>query len=81
VRLAIPVFGALLITQLGLAFLSRAAPAMQIFSVGFAVSLVTGGTVLVLALPELAREISYELAQISPRIELVLRAVAEGSRE
>jgi flagellar biosynthesis protein FliR len=37
VKLAIPLIAVLLVTQVALAFVSRAAPAMQVFSIGFAV--------------------------------------------
>ena len=38
VKLAIPLIAVLLVTQVALAFVSRAAPAMQVFSIGFAVT-------------------------------------------
>jgi flagellar biosynthetic protein FliR len=76
VRLAMPLLAALLLTQLGLAFISRAAPALQIFSVGFAISLVTGTLVLLISLPELARELEVELSQVGVRVESVLFAMA-----
>jgi flagellar biosynthetic protein FliR len=76
VRLALPVVATLLLTQLGLAFISRAAPSLQIFSVGFAISLIAGTLVLLISLPELAREIEVDLSQVGVRIELVLTAMA-----
>jgi flagellar biosynthetic protein FliR len=77
-RLAMPIVAVLLATQVALAFISRAAPAMQIFSVGFAVTLICGTTVLVLALPDMATSIVEELSRVGPRIERVLVDFAEG---
>jgi flagellar biosynthesis protein FliR len=76
VRLALPVVCVLVLVQVALAFVSRAAPAMQIFSVGFAFSLVAGGLALIIALPDVAREILVQLSLVGRRIELVLGAVA-----
>jgi flagellar biosynthetic protein FliR len=77
-RLAMPIVAVLLVTQVALAFVSRAAPAMQIFSIGFAVTLICGGTVLVLALPDMGTAIVEELSHVGPRIERVLVDFTEG---
>jgi flagellar biosynthesis protein FliR len=77
-RLAMPIVAVLLATQVALAFVSRAAPAMQIFSVGFAVTLICGGTTLMLALPDIGTSIVEELSHVGPRIERVLVDFAEG---
>lgn len=61
VRLALPVLALLLMANLGLGFVSRAAPSMQIFSIGFAVFFAVGAAGLLLALPELSHEIALEL--------------------
>jgi hypothetical protein len=47
---------------------------MQIFSVGFAFTLLTGGLVLALSLPDISRELMIELTNVGPRIEDVLAA-------
>ena len=78
VRLAMPVVATLLLTQLGLAFISRAAPSLQIFSIGFAVSLIAGTIVILSSLPELAREIEVDLSQVGIRVEMVLTAMARS---
>ena len=78
VRLALPILAVLMIVQLALGFVSRAAPAMQIFSVGFAFTLITGGVALSLALPDVGRELSVLFTSVGPRMEEVLR-VAGGS--
>ncbi len=75
VRLAIPVLAVLFMTQIALAFVSRAAPAMQIFSIGFAITLAVGTTVLIFAAPDISRELLVEVSRVGPRIELVLVAM------
>jgi len=75
IRMALPVLGILVLTQIALAFVSRAAPTMQVFSIGFAVSLVVGGGVLMVALPDITRDIVVEMSQAGRRMERVLSAV------
>ena len=58
--------------QVRLGFVSRAAPAMQIFSVGFAFTLVTGGVVLALSLPDFGRELVAEFSFVGTRMEATL---------
>lgn len=78
VQLALPVLSILLMVNVALGFVARAAPSMQIFNVGFAVLLATGAVVLLISLPELSHEIVrgfdrnaryFErlLAELSPR--------------
>jgi flagellar biosynthesis protein FliR len=57
VQLALPLLSILLMANVALGFVARAAPSMQIFNVGFAVLLATGAAVLLISLPELSREI------------------------
>jgi flagellar biosynthesis protein FliR len=76
VRLALPVMAVLLMVQLALAFVSRAAPSMQIFNIGFAVLLAVGAVILVLTLPDMAQEMIGELGRIAENIESVLTALA-----
>jgi flagellar biosynthetic protein FliR len=77
-RLALPVVATLLLIQLGLAFVSRAAPSLQIFSIGFAITMIAGALVIMNALPELAREIEVELSQTGLRLDAVLTAMTGG---
>ncbi|HVU05598.1 MAG TPA: flagellar biosynthetic protein FliR [Polyangiaceae bacterium] len=74
VRIAMPVIAVLLLTQVALAFVSRAAPAMQVFSIGFAVTLGVGALVLGLSLPDFARIVQGEASHAEARIEAVLLA-------
>lgn len=75
VRIAVPFIAILFMTQIALAFISRAAPAMQIFSVGFAVTMATGALVMVLVLPDLGYELLGEVARSGGKIETLLTAV------
>jgi flagellar biosynthetic protein FliR len=77
-RLSLPLVAALLLLQLGLAFVSRAAPSLQIFSIGFAVSLIAGTFVFLSSLPEIAREIELGLSATGDQIEMVLGAMVLG---
>jgi flagellar biosynthetic protein FliR len=77
-RLALPVVATLLLVQLGLAFVSRAAPSLQIFSIGFAFCMVAGAAVIIGSLPELAREMEVELSQVGLRLDTVLTAMTGG---
>jgi flagellar biosynthesis protein FliR len=71
-RLALPMVAVLLMTHIALAFISRASPSMQIFSIGFAASLVVGTIVFVGALPDLITTMSADLSAVGPRIEGVI---------
>jgi flagellar biosynthesis protein FliR len=75
VRIAIPVIALLFLTQVALAFISRAAPAMQIFSVGFAVTLGVGAFVLILTLPDTAQEMLVQLSYVGRQVEMVGTAI------
>ena len=75
VRIAIPFIAILFMTQVALAFISRAAPAMQIFSIGFAVTMATGALVMVLVLPDLGVELLAEVQRSGGKIETLLVAV------
>ena len=73
-RLAVPLLAVLVMIQVALAFISRAAPAMQIFSVGFGFTLVAGTAALVIALPDLARETIVQLSMTGRHIETIVLA-------
>jgi flagellar biosynthetic protein FliR len=74
-RLAMPLIAVHLATQTALAFVSRAAPAMQVFSIGFAASIAIGFVTLLIALPDYAIEMSRTLGETGPAIERVILAV------
>jgi flagellar biosynthetic protein FliR len=77
-RLAMPVLAVLFMVQVALAFVSRAAPAVQVFSVGFAVTLGLGAFVLMLVLPDLAYEIAADMSQVTGRVEEILAIAKEA---
>lgn len=58
VQLALPLLSVLLMANIALAFVARAAPTMQIFNVGFAVLLATGAAVLVISIPDFSHELA-----------------------
>jgi flagellar biosynthetic protein FliR len=77
VKLAIPMIAVLLMTQVALAFVSRAAPAMQVFSVGFAVTTAVGALLLILVLPDMGYDIAAAMSHVAQRIEALVLAVTE----
>lgn len=77
-RLSLPVCAVLLVGQVALAFVSRAAPQMQIFSVGFAVSLVLGAFAILASLTDSAEAIAGELGRVVHWIEVVLVTARGG---
>lgn len=74
--LSLPVVGALLVTNVGIGVLTRAAPQLNIFAVGFPITLGVGFLMLYLALPLVAPVID-QLAQAG--LAVMLR-VLEGLR-
>ncbi len=75
VKLAIPILAILLMTQVALAFVSRAAPAMQVFSIGFAVTTAVGAMLLIIGLPDFGYDVAAEMSRVGDRIEAVVLAV------
>lgn len=78
VKLGMPIVAVLFICQIGLAFVARAAPAMQIFSIGFAVTLGVGGLLWVVFAPDFIAELVY-LRSTAEHSLIRLLEVAEGS--
>lgn len=79
VRIAIPILALLFMTQAALAFISRAAPAMQIFSVGFAVTLAVGAVALILVMPDVGRELLIQLSYVGRHIDEVGSSMFSGA--
>lgn len=75
VKMAIPILAVLLVTQVALAFVSRAAPAMQVFSIGFAVTTGVGALLLFLTLPDFGYDVVAEMSRAGERIEALVLAV------
>ncbi len=78
IRTALPLIAILFMTQLALGFIARAAPQMQIFNVGFAVTTAVGLTVMILVLPDMARSFAADLSYVELRIDAVLQAFGGG---
>lgn len=77
VKLAIPLIAVLLVTQVALAFVSRAAPAMQVFSIGFAVTTAVGALLLIVTLPDFGYDVVAEMSRAGERIEALVLGVKE----
>lgn len=77
VKLAIPLVAVLLVTQVALAFVSRAAPAMQVFSIGFAVTTSVGALLLMATLPDFGYDVAAEMSRAGERIEALVLSVKE----
>jgi glutathione S-transferase len=69
---ALPVLALLLMANVGLGIVSRAAPSMQIFSIGFAVFFGVGAAGLLLSLPELAHEMGREFQYSAQYFERII---------
>ena len=78
VRIALPTVAVLFMVQIALAFIARAAPALQIFSVGFAVTLGVGTLVLVLSLPDTAHMMLAEISHVDTRLQTLLGTFLEA---
>ena len=68
VRIALPLIAILFIVQITLAFVSRAAPQLQVFSVGFAIATAVGLTTLVAVLPDISRGFIVEYSKLSSHL-------------
>ncbi len=75
VQLALPLLSVLFMANVALGFIARAAPTMQIFNVGFAVLLATGGAVLVLSTPEFGHEMVEEMERNVRYLEALMFAL------
>jgi flagellar biosynthesis protein FliR len=79
VKLAIPLIAVLLVTQVALAFVSRAAPAMQVFSIGFAVTTSVGALLLIATLPDFGYDVAAEMSRAGERVEALVFAVKDSA--
>jgi flagellar biosynthetic protein FliR len=78
VLLAIPLIVTLLITNIALLVLTRAAPQLNLFAVGFPISLTVGFGVLLLSLPLAAPLLERLFEQGLAAMEQYVRAAAPG---
>ncbi len=75
VRLATPVVGVALLVQLALAMVSRAAPSVQIFSVGFGVLFTSGIVSMLACLDDMTSGLTAHFASLAPFIDQSLAAM------
>ncbi|MEO8875818.1 MAG: flagellar biosynthetic protein FliR [Polyangiaceae bacterium] len=76
VRLALPIVAVSLVLQLTLAMIARAAPSLQIFSVGLALLVLTTLTLLVDGIHEISAGMVTELGTVGPHLDQVLSRLA-----
>jgi flagellar biosynthetic protein FliR len=76
VRLSLPIVGIGLVTQLSLGVVSRAAPALQVFSVGFSITIFAGLATLAGSFEGMMRGLGHHIAGTPERIEAVLGAAS-----
>ncbi|HQQ34703.1 MAG TPA: flagellar biosynthetic protein FliR [Rugosibacter sp.] len=76
VMLALPLITALLVTNISLGVLSRVAPALNLFAVGFPVTLGLGFIVLLLSLPYFGAAMEQLFSKGFATMEMILRAAA-----
>jgi flagellar biosynthetic protein FliR len=76
VMLALPLITALLVTNISLGVLSRVAPALNLFAVGFPVTLGLGFVVLLLSLPYIGDAMDNVFNRGFTAMEMLLRAAA-----
>ncbi len=69
VQMALPVVASIITAQVGLAFIARAAPPLQIFSVGFAVTIALGGVVIFGALPDMAFDWVRDVSLVASHLD------------
>ncbi|MBI5109133.1 MAG: flagellar biosynthetic protein FliR [Rhodocyclales bacterium] len=78
VLLALPLITALLVTNLALGVLSRVAPALNLFAVGFPVTMALGFLVLLLCLPYIGAAMEPVFTRGFDALEAVVRVAAGG---
>ena len=76
VRLALPVTVTLLLVTIAMGLLSRAVPEMNVFIIGFALRILVGLWVLVVAVPLLAEAFRVLFERAARQSEAALRALA-----
>ena len=76
VRLALPVIAVSLVIQLTLAMIARAAPSLQIFSVGLSVLVLTTLMISVEGVREIGSGMGTHLATVGPELDALLSRMA-----
>jgi flagellar biosynthetic protein FliR len=75
VRIGLPIVGVSLVVQLGMAMIARAAPALQIFSVGLSVLLAAGFATLFVSLGDFSTALVAYDSSLPARLDEVLGAM------
>jgi flagellar biosynthesis protein FliR len=75
VRLGIPVVAVALLVQLSLALISRAAPSLQIFSIGFALLFTTGIGTFMAGLDDFISGLVASFSRLAPALDSALTAM------
>ncbi len=76
VRLALPIVAVSLVLQLTLAMIARAAPSLQIFSVGLALLVLTTLTILTEGIREVSAGMLVEIATLGPHLDQLFSRLA-----
>lgn len=77
-RLAVAVFAVSLAVQAALALISRVAPSLQIFSIGFAVLIASGLTTFMASLGAIGEGLVAHMGTVPDQLEHILRVVGGG---
>ena len=75
VRLAMPAIAVSLTVQAALAMVARAAPSLQIFSVGFSVMIVAGLATILASLPAIGTGLAEEMGQLGMLLDRIFEAM------
>jgi len=75
-RLSLPVVAVTLATQVALAMIARAAPALQIFSIGLSILVAAGVMVLIASMGDIAMGLGEHIGSLSSRLEQLLVLIA-----
>lgn len=76
VRLALPIVAVSLVLQLTLAMIARAAPSLQIFSVGLALLVLTTLTILTEGIREISSGMLVQIATLGPHLDQLFSRLA-----
>ncbi len=76
VRLAMPAIAVSLTVQTALAMVSRAAPSLQIFSVGFSVMIMAGLVTLMASLPAIGTGLAGQASDLAPLLDRLFEALS-----
>lgn len=76
VLLSLPVLGSLLLTNLAIGIMSRAAPQLNVFAVGFPITLGVGYAALYLTIPFMVPHVDHMLGEMTRFLEQMLQTFA-----